>query len=688
MNIQSHHYGNVTISRFVLFFLFLTIAFTGQGATKYYLIYNDGGSTWGYDTSRQFELQEDNTYKYKWDGMMPEGKYSIFAETGYFHPATNKDTNFEAGTDVEMKYKKSGFPDPYLLVNQPLNDVIISIKVTSTSKSSTPPATITIKLESEEGLPQKMPEEISIHAANNLFELSSSDIIYYIKDNGVEGTIPSSSVLEKTVLVGSNKMFYQSGVLSESKFLFSAVCEPEDEMEEKMTYYYGPGQDNFPMQPNLKYSLSKSAKAEDVGYFSIGSEEDALQNEGYKVIFDSINSTAFAESQESEPQFIITTESGERAEKDYFLINAIANDKDAGEGLGWKPDGYEVPIEQTPNMLFVSHSSNFGGNESNINEDHYDGTEVSIEPTYSYSRYFAEGNGNIHPAVVAPLQFYSSNTSGSSNISKFDIKAYTAGEYLINIESPMIQDSTGNILFKSSEKTFKLRVLPTVQSVGLAINGKLILPEIENSSINPNSSQLAIVIQSDDDPEKEEDVYTTMGTNPKGESTTLVWSTMQGVCMETYMADASNVEIYWKFADLSEQEEQEYSKRRSVVALENSTLSDNNENTLLDGMTKYSRNNSINDSAIENHKGNNKYARALFQVAQNGLLSSPQEVRIYNKPNENVPTGLKYVESMEAEEEMAEQYYDLRGVRVNPNNLAHGIYISVKGRSSKKIIVR
>lgn len=497
---------------------------------------------------------------------------------------------------------------------------------------------------------------------------------------GIAAPVPNGEVHEDRV--GQNAPGVHDGhrgyvvahVGGDSEFLLRSGLTVSGETS---TLYYGPGEEGMVLRPGVCHPLLASSVPQEVGFFLIEPQEEAVSHPGFNVVLDYLNLTIYTEMSLPTPGFAVNPGENSLPGNDGFLVEAVADDRDAGEGLGWTIDGESGQQVQPSTQLSVRHTQEYGGTETERKGDHYEQTAVNIRPAADYAEYFEPGRGNHSAAITSPLSF------GASEVSTFGVKAFTAGEYEVEIVHPNLTTGEAPDL-RASRTWLRLRVTPTVQSVGLALNGTLVIPEREGGAFNPAGATLAALILPEGTEER--DIYTTTDGNGK----TIEWPTSRRVCMQSFMADPRNVEVYWKYVDSGDPVPAPHNVARGSVAKRAGSSAAVSDYDLEDGMEPYTIVHTLRDADIAAHqRAGDTHALVRFQIRQNGILGAPQNVRIYTASNPNIPTGATLPsDSIDAQEMADSVYYTLDGHRAVSAQLPPGFYIEVRGHQSRKILVR
>lgn len=469
--------------------------------------------------------------------------------------------------------------------------------------------------------------------------------------------------------------YVMPSVSPKAEFTFKALVNGK--------WYYYETKDNAmqSMKPAVRYDAKGQTSAEGQGWYGIN-HPDASGISKYDITFDWAHQDIYALGNADKPDFQIAHATG-RNEKykdlNYFVVDAVANDKHAVSSgtASWSFDNGGGDIEQPVTPLVVKHNKKFAGVQGQLNEDDYTNVTVKVSPTDSYKHYFMTGGINSLPHYSQLSPYYGTDTEALADHAQFDMKAYTAGDYLVSISNPQIEDENGQIVWNNSNKNITMKVRPTIESVGLAINGKLLVPSVENGSVN-HGGDLNLVLN------PEETAYKT-GTLEHP----ITWKPSEKVCMETWMGEPKNIRIFFRI----ENGPQQAPARRSVIRREASSLEKDGVYPLADGMTQYSLQNTLNTQKLGLTKDSTEPANVTMQVEQNGVLGKPQNVNVYAVKPDNMPTEIEEIEAEEIFDEVEgvdadAVVYDLNGFRVNSENLVPGVYVVVKGDKTEKILVK
>lgn len=466
----------------------------------------------------------------------------------------------------------------------------------------------------------------------------------------------------------------------DNKFIFKVKLGEEKE------YWYALNSTAVKdMKPAVKYETTAVVENGDQPNAGYAANAEAFKDfEKCDITFDWINQKVYAVGVAKDPEFKIAHVKDEYAKNDFYIIDAVANDNDAYDDADlnarnqyfWTSTRTEngqtitEAVTISPAELRVRHLDAFGGDLV----DHYGKVKVTVEPGATVKEHLRSelNRGPVCDGILKKVD---------KGISMFEVKAYTAGTYFVKLHNDAIGEGN-NVIFKEGQELFELTVRPTVESVGLAINGQPIVPlgDGENSNLQDNANKsdynLGVVLKPN--PAK---LYETT-SNGK----TITWDPRKRVCMETWMANpgtnGENVQIYFKV----EKENEPSYVRREASAADGS----NGIYTVPVG-TKYDINNTLNTEMLGLKEGDkNNPAKVTFQVVQNGIVGKPQTVHVYAAEPINMPTEIEEIEAEDiVEGEDAEAvYYDLNGFRVDAENLLPGVYVVVKGDRTEKIYVK
>lgn len=472
--------------------------------------------------------------------------------------------------------------------------------------------------------------------------------------------------LERTVKENESDEYYIAKDMNPaSTFRIKTVIDGNE------YWYAGTSGTNTNMMHSMKYDVERQDATPATSFSIAGNVENITR---YDVTFDRMDKTVYAVGVTKEPGFQIHTELNEgHAGNGFFIVDAVANDGD-DDNLVWTIDG--VTVKQPETSLIIQHDENFGSDEA-----HHDNTTLSITPTADYETYFSSNGANKLASHTQLTPYTSSDGQTQPGFSSFNVKAYTAGEYTVNIQNKnLYEKNSGTLVFKNTMKKIRLVARPTIQSVGLAINGQLLLPHCNSDQISDNAAgnELFFLLDPEAKPYK-------TGTLDH----TIVWKPEEKTCMETLMATAgpNQIEVYFRI----EKENPKGNYAPSVVRRAASATA-NPSYDLEDGMTKYDIMHTLSTENLGLEAGNTTPANVTFQIKQNGILGRPQTVKVYAALPQDItlPTEIEEIEADDIIETTDGEavIYDLNGIRVNAENLAPGIYIVVKGEKTEKIIVK
>ncbi len=327
--------------------------------------------------------------------------------------------------------------------------------------------------------------------------------------------------------------------------------------------------------------------------------------------------------------------------------------------------------------LYIEYASgydNYGNDLSRLNN-----LEVRIVRDTEYDKYFPAGGKNKPLEIITKddgsiFTVEKASTSEGRGIAKMYVRGYTAGLAKIHIEQKLADD-----IFHRSSIDIPLRIYPTVEGIGLHINGAGV-------GVDENGEYKAII------PSEE---YKEGKEPPAGEEDNRV-NFRDKLAFQPHSAtyqigDENVLEIYWK-----ERSTPSSAPRRRVTSVNSTNFgsgilipegSSHNPFATADEtgvdteMTRYSINST---PKIPIDEGNN--GQYLVQFKQNGITSPMYTLNVVRGSKQDVETEVEEILDFNDAEEAV--YFNLNGVKVNAENLQPGIYIRVRGDKSDKIIVR
>ncbi|MDE6247389.1 MAG: hypothetical protein K2M41_06060, partial [Muribaculaceae bacterium] len=488
-----------------------------------------------------------------------------------------------------------------------------------------------------------------------------------VSTTGSKIAVPSSELT-----ADENLCYTFEGVTVDSDFKFKVQIG-----ENTYWYVYDPNTTTN-MRPMQRYNANSTEVENFSGYYHIQNPSSYSHIEKYNITFDWLNHDVYVVPVGNEPGFKMQHLDPQFYEYNHYVVRGLPDEGSWNFGKGDQITTVAMPST----TLLVSHESAFGGVNS-VNEDHFAAVNVTVAPKADYSQYFSSGTKNKQAVIgkLAPLTA-EDGTTFTPNRSVADVKAFTAGHYTVGVESGNIEEN-GAVIFKRQRANFDMIVTPTVESIGLSINGNLIVPEFTDGDYTyvPDAKPLYIVV----DPKK---VYTSGNLN----GTQIKWDPAKRTYMHAYMADNDQVEVYFRIDAKQGQEPQ--AQARSIVRREASAdAPDVNAGTgvVPEGYTKYDIYNSLNNDNLGLTEGSTEPAKVSFVVKQNGIVGHPQTVNVYAALPANVPTAVEEIELPEDEvlgAEGEEVVYDINGIRVDAENLAPGVYVVVKGDRTEKVYIK
>lgn len=364
---------------------------------------------------------------------------------------------------------------------------------------------------------------------------------------------------------------------------------------------------------------------------------------------------------------------------------------------------YNVTIEWDEQEIYISpvaKGSNLEVNEEQgyytfnakadayiqVRHDTYFGADVAHYNDYSSLAFInhedAKGN-KLNAHVNFKKDFSTTNFKAvDDEVSQLTVNAPMGGVFAVKVSHEPIV-ATGYSLARTSVNV-PVRVIPTVESVGLYIQGQPVAA-IKNGS----STGYAVYI-----PELEmDDEWHYKGYDGYDQSI-VTWDPEKRLkiqCVDEYAAQTANngnksaATIYIKKGESAQAKH--YAP--SVLKVAANTALDVTSDEYAEereGFTPFS----ITNTLTRNDEN------PSFYIEQNGVASEPATLTIAKTPEQfntltgqnTIPVGVENIELDGADEDVEAVYYNLNGVRVNAETLAPGLYIVVKGNHSEKIIVK
>ena len=247
------------------------------------------------------------------------------------------------------------------------------------------------------------------------------------------------------------------------------------------------------------------------------------------------------------------------------------------------------------------------------------------------------------------------------------VRGYTACIGSLNISQSKDFDD-----FYAKGVTVPLRIIPTIEGLGVMINDRL----IERDKL---SGDYSVVIPT--------------GEHLDGSVNFHNKLQFESSSAEYRIGGQSVIHYYWAQDDGKAE-----AKRRSVVRRVNvfdqkaKIVSNVHDDPYLDEkangkeLTRFSI---YNAPTIDTQDETNTHP-VYLQVEQNGMRSPVYTVNV-NRSSKDVIVGVEEIpveDVLGAENEAEAVYYNLNGVKVNAERLEKGIYIKVQGNKSEKVLVR
>lgn len=342
-----------------------------------------------------------------------------------------------------------------------------------------------------------------------------------------------------------------------------------------------------------------------------------------------------------------------------------------GSGLKLQTDAkFHVFNAQEDEEIQISHIEAFGGNGDN--EGHY--AEVN-------HGFVAHKNLNTHVDFKSRFSTKFEPISGDANVSKLTVNSPVAGVFAVKLSHDVIVND--DLSFAKTEMSVPVRVIPTVESVGLYIQGQPVA-----AITNGSATGYAVYI-----PEEEMDDEWHYKGHEGYDQSIVTWDPEKRVKIQCIDEDAAQTEnnsnqsaavIYIKKEGASAQAAHYAPSVLKVASATALDVTSDEYASQREGYTPYSITNTFT-------KNDNN---ASFYIEQNGVASEPASLTIAKSPEEfstltgqsSIPVGVETIES--SDEDVEAVYYNLNGVRVNAEALTPGLYIVVKGNHSEKILVK
>ncbi|MDE7463044.1 MAG: hypothetical protein K2M88_07775 [Muribaculaceae bacterium] len=490
-----------------------------------------------------------------------------------------------------------------------------------------------------------------------------------VVDSNAVDTAEPKAVIEMTDYMEDNVLMYKTTYITrDSKFTLHATMDDGTEY----TYFYEQDKETKMTPLNLYETTATSGDA--IGTFAINNPSrwnDLVY--AYDVFFNWTTHEIHVEPVTSSPNFTLHHVDPELAANDYYTLLSVANDRDSQGANVWKDESGKIII-QPMSKLHVKHRKAFGGEGTENVAHHYGAVTTTLKPKAEYDKYFEGSTHNQHPEF-RPLQGLNKDgegdyQEGNDYISYVEAKAYTAGKYTMTLTNTPIRSSENSkvTLFQGDTRSFDVLVRPTIEGVGLAINGSFILP-------GKSSSELQVYV----DPTKVHETPTETGI--------MKWDPTQRMAVQSYMANNDHVEVYMYFEPKNERPDARRAPK-SIVRKAAPVFTDVEDEEPAEGLSKWDATTGFNLTNLMGEDATDKKATVQMQVKQNGILGPVQKVTITTDRNDpNNPTEVEEIEVEDAFDGEA-VYYDMNGIRVDAENLLPGIYVVVKGDKTEKIYIK
>ena len=513
-----------------------------------------------------------------------------------------------------------------------------------------------------------MPKSVVLKE-NGAGKLKVLDQSLEVVDSNAVDTAEPKAVIEMTDYMEDNVLMYKTTYITrDSQFTLHATMDDGTEY----TYFYEQGKETKMTPLNL---YETTATTEEVtGTFAINNPSrwnDLVY--AYDVFFNWTTHEIHVEPVTSSPNFTLHHVDPELADNDYYTLLAVANDRESQGANVWKDESGKIII-QPMSKLHVKHRKAFGGEGTENVAHHYGAVTTTLKPKAEYDKYFEGSTHNQHPEF-RPLQGLNKENEGDYQegedyISYVEAKAYTAGKYTMTLTNTPIRSTENSkvTLFQGDTRSFDVLVRPTIEGVGLAINGSFILP-------GKSSSELQVYV----DP--------TYVHNTPTETGVMTWDPYKRMAVQSYMANNDHVEVYMYYEPKNERPDARRAPK-SIVRKAAPVFTDVEDEEPAEGLRKWDATSGFNLTNLMGEDATDKKATVQMQVKQNGILGPVQNVTITTDRNDpNNPTEVEEIEVDDTFDGEA-VYYDINGIRVDAENLLPGIYVVVKGDKTEKIYIK
>lgn len=505
---------------------------------------------------------------------------------------------------------------------------------------------------------------------NGAGKLKVLDQSLEIVDSNAVETAESKDVIEMTDYMEDNVLMYKTTYITrDSQFTLHATMDDGTEY----TYFYEQGKETKMTPLNL---YETTATTEEVtGTFAINNPSrwnDLVY--AYDVFFNWTTHEIHVEPVTSSPNFTLHHVDPELAANDYYTLLAVANDRPSQGANVWYDENKNIII-QPMSKLHVKHRKAFGGERTENVAPHYGAVTTTLKPKAEYDKYFEGSTHNQHPEFRQLKGLHKDDEGGDFQegddyISYVEAKAYTAGKYTMTLTNTPIRSTENSkvTLFQGDTRSFDVLVRPTIEGVGLAINGSFILP-------GKSSSELQVYVN----PERIHETPTETGV--------MTWDPYKRMAVQSYMANNDHVEVYMYFEPKNERPDARRAPK-SIVRKAAPVFTDVEDEEPAAGLSKWDATTGFNLTNLMGEDATDKKATVQMQVKQNGILGPVQNVTITTDRNDpNNPTEVEEIEVEDAFDGEA-VYYDINGIRVDAENLLPGIYVVVKGDKTEKIYIK
>ena len=322
--------------------------------------------------------------------------------------------------------------------------------------------------------------------------------------------------------------------------------------------------------------------------------------------------------------------------------------------------------------ILIGHNEKIDGSDVDDYANYLKNLKVTFSAAEGYDSAFGL-NKNQRTEIVKDGESYVHQHEGETGqgYSIIKLRPFTAQVANINVKLESELECNG-FYFQPEELNIPIRILPTVESIGLAFNGVPLIP-------NAGGEYPYIVF---------------VDPNNNFTQDNVVWNpTTRGVMMLCREADiagkkhpenTATCQIYWK--EVNPASEPLMLALSDALGNESSKVDENFNTPGGDGsLTEYSIGNSLKVQPSDREKV------IEIQPVQNGIAGVPVKALVttdkerYIDAGGNLQTG---VDGVEVTRQEAPVYYDLNGLRIDADRLVPGFYIEVRDGESRKVYVK